>query len=71
MALQAGANASTPVRLPVAWAEGQAPAAGAPEAFTLELVPVPADLEAPGLLLRLRGLAADQRQSSNTPPFVD
>lgn len=71
VALQAGANASTPVRLPVAWAEGQAPAAGAPEAFTLELVPVPADLEAPGLLLRLRGLAADQRQSSNTPPFVD
>ncbi|MEB3259076.1 MAG: PAS domain-containing protein, partial [Cyanobacteriota bacterium] len=71
VAQQAGANAANPVRLPVAWAEGQAPASEGPEAFTLEVVPVPADLEAPGLLLRLRGLAADQRQSSNTTPFAD
>lgn len=39
-----------------------------PEQLTLEVIPIPCDPEAPGLLLRLMDQEPDQGQSSSTPP---
>jgi two-component system CheB/CheR fusion protein len=63
-AQQAGARSFAVVQLPVALPHGERPGEGR----TLEVVPIPHDPEAPGLLLRLRDPGPAQGQSSSTPP---
>ncbi|MEB3260500.1 MAG: CheR family methyltransferase, partial [Cyanobacteriota bacterium] len=63
MARKPQAESDAPLRLAVTWAAGPRAAA-----FTLELVPLPVEPDAPGWLLRLRDPGAVQGQSSSVPP---